>query len=83
VCATEQSLCCSYGARIRAKATWTTKKAGTENLLLGSRGIAYSTLPIQWRMHPPLLRNLGAKLATSSRNKEMKSLGEDKELKFK
>lgn len=46
-----------------------------QNLLFGCSDIAYYILWIQLRMLPPLLRHLGIKPATSSRDNKRNSLG--------
>jgi hypothetical protein len=76
MCAPEQKLSLSCGARVREKITFTKKKNNVmENLLFGCGDVAYSILWIQLRMLPPLLRHLGTKPATFSHNNKMSSLG--------
>jgi hypothetical protein len=75
MCAPEQKLSLSRGARVREKMTFTKKNTVMENLLFGCGDVAYSILRIQLRMLPPLLRHLGTKPATFSHNNKMSSLG--------
>jgi len=75
ICAPEQKLSLSCGARVRKKNTFTKRNTVMENLLFGCGAVAYSILWIQLRMPPPLLRHLGTKPATFSRNNKMNSLG--------